>query len=173
MYPITITRKWYNNFELHEKTLKKKNLKVIPTVSTMNRDFAKYIILDFLRILPCKKQPLWCYECKKKSCMTKIWLCSLALSCRSVVQQAHKRILAFKRIQKANIKWLGLLLHSVVKCHQFWKWLHHIKWLCTLVAGYIVIIAEITDLFLYIISNCDRIIIFVTFCMYFSTLDGL
>jgi len=35
--------------------------------------------------------------------------------------------------------------------------------------GYVVIIAEITDLFLYVISNCDRIIIFATFCMYIST----
>jgi hypothetical protein len=107
----------------------------------------------------------------------KIWISLLALSCRIVVQEAHKRILCFKRVQKANALIDNFVSDEpscsyMVLCHQFWKCLHHIKWLCTLVVGYIVIITEITDSFLCVISNCGTIIIYVTFCMYINTWEG-
>jgi hypothetical protein len=57
VYLITITRKWFDNFELYEKTLKK-NPKVIPTVSNMNRDFAKVDHLRFAAVSSLHAQPL-------------------------------------------------------------------------------------------------------------------
>jgi len=93
VYLLTITRNLFDNFELYEKSLKKKkNLKVIPTVSDMIRDFAK---ADHRRLATdslLHAQPL------QGCCVTKYG----SVSCRSVVQEAHKRILCFRRVQKAN-----------------------------------------------------------------------
>jgi hypothetical protein len=57
----------------------------------MNRDFAKVDHLRFATDSSLHAQPL-------QSCATKYE----SVSCRSVVQEAYKRILCFKRVQKAN-----------------------------------------------------------------------